>query len=148
MFSNFFRKSCGVWDNVEKYGRARQATDNNIIGRMRFACWMTKAMDTHTHTHTHKICNTYCFSTTTVVTGTRLNVTFIRMLSLSLHPEGGLFLTLKSLVGVRCSRYKLRYELWRSYSPFPCCGQVQLQGMSPLVHSLPIRTVVYIATAF
>jgi len=25
----------------EKYGRARQVTDNNIIRRMRFACWLT-----------------------------------------------------------------------------------------------------------
>jgi hypothetical protein len=32
---------------VEKYGTARQATDDNIIRRMRFACWMTKATDTH-----------------------------------------------------------------------------------------------------
>jgi hypothetical protein len=32
---------------MEKYGTARQATDDNIIRRMRFACWITKA--THTH---------------------------------------------------------------------------------------------------
>jgi hypothetical protein len=32
---------------VEKYDRGRQATDDNIIGSMRFACWMTKATDTH-----------------------------------------------------------------------------------------------------
>jgi hypothetical protein len=32
---------------VEKYGRARQATDDNIIRRMRFACWITKATNTH-----------------------------------------------------------------------------------------------------
>jgi hypothetical protein len=31
---------------VEKYGTARQATDDNIIWRMRFACWVT-ARDTH-----------------------------------------------------------------------------------------------------
>jgi len=30
---------------MEKYGRARQATDDNIIRRMRFACWITKATD-------------------------------------------------------------------------------------------------------
>jgi hypothetical protein len=42
----FFRKSCRLWDNVEKYGRARQATDDNIIRRMRFACRITKATDT------------------------------------------------------------------------------------------------------
>jgi hypothetical protein len=33
--------------NVEKYGTDRQATDDNIIRRMRFACWITKATDTH-----------------------------------------------------------------------------------------------------
>jgi hypothetical protein len=41
------RKSCRVWDNVEKYGRARQVTDGSIIHRMRFACWVIKAQ-THT----------------------------------------------------------------------------------------------------
>jgi hypothetical protein len=29
------------------YGTARQATDDNIIQRMRFACWTTKATNTH-----------------------------------------------------------------------------------------------------
>jgi hypothetical protein len=43
----FFRKSCHLWDNVEKYVRARQATDDNIIRRMRFACWITKTTDRH-----------------------------------------------------------------------------------------------------
>jgi hypothetical protein len=43
----FFRKSCRLWDYVEKYGTARQATDDNIIRRMRFACWVTKAAYTH-----------------------------------------------------------------------------------------------------
>jgi hypothetical protein len=32
---------------VGKYGTAGQATDNNIIRRMRFACWITKATDTY-----------------------------------------------------------------------------------------------------
>jgi hypothetical protein len=31
---------------MEKYGTARQATDDNIIRRMRFACWINKATDT------------------------------------------------------------------------------------------------------
>jgi hypothetical protein len=43
----FPRKSCRLWDNVEKYGTARQTTDDNIIRRMRIACWVTKATDTH-----------------------------------------------------------------------------------------------------
>jgi hypothetical protein len=32
---------------VEKYDRARQATDDNIIRRMRIACWITKATNTY-----------------------------------------------------------------------------------------------------
>jgi hypothetical protein len=43
----FSRKSCRLWDNVEKYGRARQAIDDNIIRDMRIACWTTKARYTH-----------------------------------------------------------------------------------------------------
>jgi len=40
------RKSCRLRDKVEIYGRARQATDENIIWRMRIAFWMNKAADT------------------------------------------------------------------------------------------------------
>jgi hypothetical protein len=29
------------------YGRSGQATDDNIIWRMRIACWITKAANTH-----------------------------------------------------------------------------------------------------
>ena len=32
---------------MEKYGRARQAADGNIIRRMGIACWITKATNTH-----------------------------------------------------------------------------------------------------
>jgi hypothetical protein len=32
---------------VGKYGRVGQATDDNIIQHMCFACWITKATDTH-----------------------------------------------------------------------------------------------------
>jgi hypothetical protein len=46
----FPRKSCWVRDSVEIYGTAGQATDDDIMWRMRFALWRTKA--THTHTHT------------------------------------------------------------------------------------------------
>jgi hypothetical protein len=35
----FFFKSCRLWDNVEKYGAASQATDENTIRRMRAACY-------------------------------------------------------------------------------------------------------------
>ena len=49
----FFHKSYPLLDNVEKYGRSREATYDNFIQRMRFACVITKA--THTHTHTLRI---------------------------------------------------------------------------------------------
>jgi hypothetical protein len=65
----FIRKSYLLQDNVEKYGTARQATDDNIIRCVRFACWIIKATDTVI------MYNTYCFSTETMVTRTRLNVT-------------------------------------------------------------------------
>jgi hypothetical protein len=41
------RKSCCFWDNVEKYGRAGQATEDTVTQRMRFSCWLTKATNTH-----------------------------------------------------------------------------------------------------
>jgi hypothetical protein len=47
MSVTFFRKSYRLSDNVEKYGTARQATDDNILRRIRIACWITKATDTH-----------------------------------------------------------------------------------------------------
>ena len=65
---------------MEKYGRGRQASDDNTIRRMRFSHRITKATDTHKHTL--RICNNYCFSTATVVARTRLNITFIRVLSI------------------------------------------------------------------
>ena len=34
-------------DNVGKYYRAEHATDDNIIRRIRWACWITKATNTH-----------------------------------------------------------------------------------------------------
>jgi hypothetical protein len=31
MFNMFFWNLCHLWDNVEKYGGARHATDNNTV---------------------------------------------------------------------------------------------------------------------
>jgi hypothetical protein len=71
IFSIFlFRKFCLLWDNVEKYRRPRQATDDNIIRHMRIACWITKPKDTHWE---YVIIITFhCI----MVTRTRLHVTF------------------------------------------------------------------------
>jgi hypothetical protein len=47
MFNIFFRKSYPLIDNVEKYGRAGQATDVNLIRCMGVICCITKAADRH-----------------------------------------------------------------------------------------------------
>jgi hypothetical protein len=73
----FFLKSCRLWDNVEKYGTARQSTDGSIIRRMRFACWITKATDTHLE---YVI---LCFPMATMVMRTRLN-NYVYMYAVSL----------------------------------------------------------------
>ena len=57
----FFRRSWRLWHNVEKQGTARQTTDDNIIRRMSFAFWITKARHTD-----RQICNTYCFTIATI----------------------------------------------------------------------------------
>jgi hypothetical protein len=68
----FPRKSWRLWDNVQKYCRARQAIDGNIIRRMRFSCWIRKE-----YKHTLIIFNTYYFSTATAVRRMRLGVAYI-----------------------------------------------------------------------
>jgi hypothetical protein len=48
MFNTFiFRYPCRLCDNMEKYYTTRYVTCGNIIGRMRLACCITKATDTH-----------------------------------------------------------------------------------------------------
>jgi len=80
---------------VEKYVGAREATDDNIIRRMRIAFWITNAKRTHARTHTHSVYNTHCFSTPTMVMGTRLSyiyiyiyiyIWYICLLQLGWHP--------------------------------------------------------------
>jgi len=46
MFSNFFPKIVPFF-NVEKYFTAGQATYDNILLRMRFVFWVTKATETN-----------------------------------------------------------------------------------------------------
>jgi hypothetical protein len=47
MVNNSFPRIVPLRYNVEKYGTAIQAGDDNIIRRMRFACWISKTTDTH-----------------------------------------------------------------------------------------------------
>jgi len=43
----FFSKIFFFLDNVEKHGRLRQTTDDDVIWNMRCACWIIKATDAH-----------------------------------------------------------------------------------------------------
>jgi len=46
--SIFSQNSCRLWDNVgKKYCKAQQATNDNIIRCMGFACWIPKATKAH-----------------------------------------------------------------------------------------------------
>jgi len=46
IFNKFVKKSCFLWDSVEKYGCAIEATDDNIIQQnISFACWIPKAQN-------------------------------------------------------------------------------------------------------
>jgi hypothetical protein len=51
IFNNFYRKSCRLWNNVKKCDGAREATNDNKIRRMCFACWISNATGDHAHAH-------------------------------------------------------------------------------------------------
>jgi hypothetical protein len=54
VFNNFYKKWYHLWDNVEKYCKAGQATDDC---RVHTQC----KLDTQGYTYTSTICNTYYF---------------------------------------------------------------------------------------
>jgi hypothetical protein len=64
-----FRKSCLLWDNVEKYCRSGQATDDNMMSAH---CML----DTKDYKNALGLRNTYCCSTATMVSRKRLKITF------------------------------------------------------------------------
>jgi hypothetical protein len=61
MLKNFLQQLYHLWDNVEKYCKARQATDDNIMQHLRIVCWLNEA----TELHSEYIILTF-FSTTNV----------------------------------------------------------------------------------
>ena len=44
---NFFLKSCHLWDNEGKKWQNQTGHRRQLTRRVRFACWITKATDTH-----------------------------------------------------------------------------------------------------
>ena len=96
-----------MWKNIEHRDRTQMT---KLC--MHIECWITRGThtQTHTHTHTHRICDTYCFSTSTIVARKRLNVIFIRSL-----PVLSLFspydVEIFSNIAVRSSNAANRYSL-------------------------------------
>jgi hypothetical protein len=72
IFYNVFRKSCPLWDNVEKYFTAGQT----IQTKMAHAHYMATNAESG-------CCNTYCFSTAILVAWRRFNVTLQYIASLA-----------------------------------------------------------------
>jgi len=85
IFIHFFLKSCRLWDNVEKYVRARKATNGNAIRNKKdaicFAGWLKQICR-----HILSIFNNYCSSTVKMVTRTAvvLRYTYIACLVLNI----------------------------------------------------------------
>ena len=73
MFTDFlFLNNLGVYEIICTNMGVRQETEDKIMWRMRFACWITKVTQTHTHTHTH---TKYWYSRAKMVRQTGFNVT-------------------------------------------------------------------------
>jgi len=64
VFNNFFFRVVPSIRLCGKYCRARQVTDNNMH--------MNFMLDTSSYRHTLRMCDTYCFSTATMVVQTSL----------------------------------------------------------------------------
>ena len=50
----FFRKSCRLWDNAEKYYGVKNVTNENMIWRISVACWISNATRAHTRAHSRE----------------------------------------------------------------------------------------------
>jgi hypothetical protein len=114
-FSIFFRKSCNLWCNVEKYSRAREASDN-ITRIMCSACWITKARETHS-----ECVILIAFPQQQTLTRTRLSVKFWFIISALLNiigADSNLFREYSAVLNLITSAY--RYQILQSYSAFPC----------------------------
>jgi len=70
-----FRKSCRLWNEVKKYCRAGQATDDNMSHAH-------SMLDNKDYKNTFRIGNTYCFFSATMFARTSLSVTFTYIICL------------------------------------------------------------------
>ena len=85
---------------MEKYGIAKQATDDNIMRRMLFACWITNTTDTHSEyvtltffplqkmvarTCLNVTLYVYCLSYCNYVTNRKMHIITMFVVPLALH---------------------------------------------------------------
>ena len=66
------RKLCRLWDNTEKFRRADEVTDDNMIWCMTFAFWSTKVSNTHSE---YVIPTAFFFFKDNSVSQTHLDIT-------------------------------------------------------------------------
>jgi hypothetical protein len=98
------RKSCHLWNNVEKHGTVGQTTDDNTIRLMHFACWIKGCR------HTLRIWNIYCFTKAAMLAQARLGVTlYVHCLSCET------LLTIKMDSELRCMLPIETHDSWRGY---------------------------------
>jgi len=71
----FLRKWCHLGDNMKKYWRTVQAIDGNMA---HVHCML----DNWGYKYTLRLCNIHCFSTATMIAGTRLKLRDINIVSL------------------------------------------------------------------
>jgi len=103
-----FQKLSYIRDNVEKFGRAGQDTDGNIIQRMRCACWITKVTDTHSFVCGNKMptrcnrgfcCRSYCL---------------LNMFRAPLGPSSGAqeYYSVVAACGISCCGFQVAGLVW------------------------------------
>lgn len=83
---------------MEKYGRARQTTDNNVMWRMRITLWITKAADTRS-----EYAIRMAFPGKQWLHGKPLSVTFIRA-------SPGLLFFEFLLLSLRFGRFRFKFK--------------------------------------
>jgi hypothetical protein len=98
MFSALFTKIVPFID-VEKYSAAGQATDDNIAHAR---C----VLDTQGYKHILRMCNTYCFSTTTMVARTTSMLRYTSIAGLVVTEREIVYFTVRtgSLKKIDCFR--------------------------------------------
>jgi hypothetical protein len=94
MFNYFFSENLVVYEIMSR--NMVEPERPQRIWRMRFACWINKATRTHTHTHTHRpICNTYCFSTATMIRERATKLRYMNIVCLVISIEFYIYVNTK-----------------------------------------------------